>query len=639
MKSCFTTLRFILACLFCMAQVSAQSYYPGGLGNTNIVLWLNARKTGSITQNGSNQVSQWADLSGNGYNFGQAATAQEPVYGAISGPYNRPALTFTSTSSQYLSTPVLPASISFTAGTSSFAVGSFNAPQTAQGWQRIYDFGDGQGSNNIMMGRYGSSANLYYEGWNGGAGDQTWTTSNPIVNGYDTLYEAVQQSGAVGTISAVSHYLAGTSQADNGAAGSSKTWVPPSIARNANYIGRSNWPADNYFSGTLSEILLYNTAFNTTKRIIMENYLSAEWDEAISTVKYIPPTSTTYSTNLVGVGYTSATDNFLSNPAGSTDGLGFSSGAGAADFLNTAGYLMAAHNGQSNTIISNATVPGVSNSSGSIGLWNRSWNVQKTGGNSSGLITLNFNFNDYNGTAPNGTYSYDILYNATDGSFATGSNQLVTTASTTVSGNTVSFVVNAANLPNGYYTLIWSTTGILPVILTKFTAIKQDRRSLLQWSTSMETGSSSFEIQRDISNSGFATIGTVAADSTSMTPGHYSFMDNSPAMGVNDYRLKMVDQAGNSSFSAIRTVDFGTAGAATIDIYPNPAIDQLNIRIANVSAISNIHVINLQGQVLQTIRSSSSNTVNFPVNRLAAGIYFIVVNTANMKYVQKFIKN
>ncbi len=281
-------LRLILACLFCVAEVSAQSYYPGGLGNSNLVVWLNANKAGSITQNGGNRVSQWADLSGNGYNFVQATIAQEPVYGAAAGPYNRPALSFISTSAEYLSTPTLPSSISFTAGASSFAVGSFNAPQTTQGWQRVFDFGSGQGSNNIMMGRRGSTANFYYEGWNGGAGDQTWTTGNAIVNAYDTLYEAVQQGGTVGTLTGVAHYLAGTSQPNSGNVGSSQTWVPPSIARTSNYIGRSNWAADNYFTGTLSEILLYNTAFNTTQRMILENYLSAEWGEAISTSRIYP---------------------------------------------------------------------------------------------------------------------------------------------------------------------------------------------------------------------------------------------------------------------------------------------------------------------------------------------------------------
>ena len=640
MKSFFMSMRIILGWLFCMAQVSAQSYYPGGLGNTNIVIWLNANKAGSITQNGSNQVSQWADLSGNGYSFVQATTTQEPVYGAVSGPYNRPALTFISTSSQYLSTPGLPASISFTTGASSFAVGSFNAPQTGQGWQRIFDLGDGTASNNIAFGRYGATANLYYEGWKGGTGDQTYTTTSPIVNGFDTLYEAVQQGGAAGTLSAVSHYASGTSQADNGGAGSSKTWVPPSIARTANYIGRSNWAADNYFSGTLSEILLYNTAFNATQRIIIENYLSAEWGEAISTVKYIPPTSTTYTTNLVGIGYTSAADNFLVNPAGSTDGLGFSSTTGATGFLNTTGYLTAAHNGQANTVISNATVPGIT-SAGSLSRWNRSWDVQKTGGNATGLVTLNFNFSDYNGTVPNGTLVYSLLYNATDGSFATGTNALVTTSSTSVSGNIVSFVVNAANLANGYYSIIYSSSPIiLPVILTEFVATKQGDNSLLQWSTSLEEGSARFDIERATASAGFTTIGTIAAQDNSLTPAIYSFMDSNPEAGPNDYRLKMVDQDGNASYSAIRSVDFGTGTPVVIRVYPSPMADELHISISNnFTGTARILVVDLQGQVLRVMRSASSNTVIIPVNGLAAGIYFIEVNTDTIRYIQKVLKN
>ncbi len=76
-----------------------------------------------------------------------------------------------------------------------------------------------------------------------------------------------------------------------------------------------------------------------------------------------------------------------------------------------------------------------------------------------------------------------------------------------------------------------------------------------------------------------------------------------------------------------------------ISIYPNPAADQLNITIDNFTGSANILVINLQGQVLRIARAASSNTVIIPVNGLAAGIYFVEVNTDTIKYVQKFIKN
>lgn len=635
--------RFILiiaAGWVCSPHGIAQSYYPGGLGNSNLLLWLNANKSSSITQNGSNQVSQWSDLSGNGYHFTQGTNGNKPVYGTAASPTSKPALTFTSTSSQYLSIASLPSTISFTAGVSSFAVASYSAPQTTQGWQRIFDFGNGTGSNNFMMGRNGNSANAYYEAWNGGSGDQTYTSSSPIVNLSENIYEAVQQAGTAGSLSNVAHYLAGATQTATGQAGSSKTYVPNSIARTSNYIGRSNWALDNYFSGTMSEILIYNTAFNTTQRVIMENYVSAEWNQTVSVSKYTPPTTTTYTTNLVGIGYTSATDYFLADSAGSTDGLGFSSGSTATDFLNTTGYVMAAHNAQSNTVITNATIPRITSAS-PLNLWNRSWNVQKTGGNTAGAVTLNFNFSDYNGSTPTATNTFALLYNATDGSFAGGTNQLVTTTSTTVSGKIVSFTLTASNLSAGYYTIIYSASPIaLPVTLTGFTATKEGSNSLLEWSIAKTSDLSGIDIQRSTDGAHFLTIGTEASAAYSTTSGQYTFTDSNPLPGVNYYRLVITAQDGALSYSPVRSVIFDAGGNADISlhVYPNPVSDRLHLSFANLSGTVSIRLIDVRGQVLRMMTTAAASA-DMSVNDFPKGVYVVEIIGTNGKYSREILKN
>jgi hypothetical protein len=627
-----------LASCFCLRQSFAQSYYPGGLGNTNLLIWLNANKSSSITKNGSNQVSQWSDLSGNGYNFSQATTANEPVYGATAAPNGRPALTFTSTSSQYLALASLPSSISFAGGISTFTQVSYNASQTSWGWERIYDFGNGQASNNLTFGRKGSTANFYYEGFTGSTGDQTYTTSSPIVNGSSNIYEAVQQGAAPGNYTAVKHYLAGALQAGAGAAGSN-TWVPSSITRTKNYLGHSNWTADDYFSGTMSEILIYKTAFNTTQRVIMENYLSAEWNQTVSVSRYTPATTTTYGTNLVGVGYTSGTDYFLTNPAGSTDGFGFSSGTGASDFLNTVGYLMAAHNGQSNTTISNASIYNITSSS-SISRWNRSWKLQKTAGNATGNVTINFNFSDYNGTTPSSANTYGLLFNATDGTFASGFNDVVTTVSTpTVSGNIVSFVVNAANLANGYYTIIYSSTP-LPVQLTGFTATRQGSGTQVKWSVAQETNLiEHYEIQRGANAADISTIGRVTAIGNSSLPAQYSFSDSKPATGMNYYRLKMVDRDGTGTYSIVIPVNFPADGKIAMSLYPNPVADRLHIIMTDAVSEISVLVFNTRGQVVRTVISAASDVVEVPVSDLSKGVYIVEVKAGTTKYIEKILKN
>ena len=623
-----------LASCFCTRQSFAQSYYPGGLGNTNLLIWLNADKSSSITKNGSNQVSQWSDLSGNGYNFSQATNGNKPVYGATAAPNGRPALTFTSTSSQYLALASLPSSISFAGGISTFTQVSFNASQTSWGWERVYDFGNGQASNNFTFGRYGSTANFYYEGFSGSTGNQTYTSSSPVVNGSSNIFEAVQLGAPAGNYTTVRHYLAGTLQT----AGASSTWIPAAIARTKNYLGRSNWAADNYFSGTMSEILIYKSAFNTTQRVIMENYLSAEWNQAVSVSRYTPATTTTYGTNLVGVGYTSGTDNFLTNPAGSTDGFGFSSGTGATDFLNTAGYLMAAHNGQSNTTISNASIYNITSAS-SISRWNRSWKLQKTAGNATGVVTINFNFSDYNGTTPSSANTYGLLFNATDGTFASGFNDVVTTVSTpTVSGNIVSFVVNAANLANGYYTILYSSTP-LPVQLTGFTAARQGNGTLLKWSVAQETNMDHYEIQRGVNAADISTIGQVTANGYSSLPTQYNFSDSKPATGMNYYRLKMVDRDGASTYSIVIPVNFPVDREIAMSLYPNPVGDKLHITMTDPASVVSVLVFNTRGQVVRTVISVASDVVDVPVSDLSKGIYIVEVKAGTTKYVQKILKN
>lgn len=232
-------------------KVLAQ-YYPGGIGNSNLKIWVNANINSSLTYNGSNQVSAWNDLSGNGYNFGQATTSQMPVYVANGGPNSLPALKFTVGSSQYLSTPTLPSSISFSAGLSSLSI--VNYTNNSPNWNRIFDFGNGSGVSNIWFGRANSSNEICIEGWNP-AGGRVYGSSNSITPGSNNMFEAVQQGGTPGNNTLVSMFSAGTQLTTTSDISGNVTPLISAVNRVNNYIGRSNWSGDSYYDGTMSEIL------------------------------------------------------------------------------------------------------------------------------------------------------------------------------------------------------------------------------------------------------------------------------------------------------------------------------------------------------------------------------------------------
>lgn len=622
---------FVLSPLLFFGQ---NNYFPGGLGNSNLKIWLNASNNASLTYNGSNQVSLWSDLSNNGFNFSQGTSGNQPIYNATGGPNSRPTVNFTRANAQFLSTSLLPGSISFASGVSAFSVVNFTS---VGNFERIYDFGNGDASNNLLAGRHATTANFFYEGFAGATGAQTYTTSTPIVNGTPNIYEAIQQGGTVGTNTSVAFYSMGTSQTSSGGSGS-VTKLPAAINRTLNYVGKSNWAGDAYFEGSISEILFYNTALNNTQRTIIENYLAAGWGMTISSSQFTPPSSTTYNKNLVGIGYTSVSDNVLLIPAGSTDGFGLSSGTGAGDFLNTTGYLMAAHNGQTNSLLSNQNISGVSTPE--VSRMNRSWYLQKSGGNATGNVTLSFNFGDYNGTGlPAGAISFGLIYHPTNGDFSSGSTTLITN-NFTFAGSQINFEVPASSISNGYYSIVWSNIFTLPVKLKNFKAEKNKSSVTLSWLMAEQDNLSHFVIERSSDGRKFNTLAGISEiNRNTDLSAAYEFEDREPAPKANYYRLKIVDKEGSATYSPVKMITMSESGVKKeISIYHNPGSGLLNINFGEQTGNVKLRIVNSSGQTLWSANRSVNRLESLNIDFLSKGIYYLTIDTGQESITKKFIK-
>ncbi len=90
---------------------------------------------------------------------------------------------------------------------------------------------------------------------------------------------------------------------------------------------------------------------------------------------------------------------------------------------------------------------------------------------------------------------------------------------------------------------------------------------------------------------------------------------------------------------AIITISNQTVGLAEfetkkIDIFPNPAKNQLRIENENLK-INSISIINIRGKTVKTI---TKNTKTIDVFDLTKGIYFLQIYTDNDLINRKFIK-
>jgi hypothetical protein len=166
----------------------------------------------------------------------------------------------------------------------------------------------------------------------------------------------------------------------------------------------------------------------------------------------------------------------------------------------------------------------------------------------------------------------------------------------------------------------------LPVKLSKFEIAKEGNSTNLTWSTTEETNSDHFDVQRSTDGKQWTTIQTVAAAGESVAEHHYFAVDEDPLNGDNLYRLHMIDRDGSSAYSKIQSVRFDIKSDFTM--FPNPLSDQLSIKTAeDWSKVEKIQIYNMQGK--EVYKSGGKPARDIDLKHLAGGMYVVKVTQKN----------
>lgn len=178
---------------------------------------------------------------------------------------------------------------------------------------------------------------------------------------------------------------------------------------------------------------------------------------------------------------------------------------------------------------------------------------------------------------------------------------------------------------------IASTATPLPVTLVSFTAQKTSAGSeissaLLYWTTSVETNSDHFEVERSENGKYWANIGNVIANGESAALLNYSFKDGQPKAGENLYRLRMVDKDGTFAYSRIQSVTFDGLNS-DLSVYPNPSADKLFVR--DYSTVKDINVSNLNGNTVYKSSSFALGNGFIDLTSLSQGMYIVKIARVN----------
>ncbi|SKB52021.1 T9SS type A sorting domain-containing protein [Dyadobacter psychrophilus] len=168
----------------------------------------------------------------------------------------------------------------------------------------------------------------------------------------------------------------------------------------------------------------------------------------------------------------------------------------------------------------------------------------------------------------------------------------------------------------------------LSVTLVKFEVSKEGQTAHLKWSTTDETNSNRFEIERSHNGRTWNKIGMVKAYNESRVLRDYRYADCTPDRGENLYRLRMVDKDGIFAYSHIVIIEFD-GNSPDVFIYPNPSEDKISIR--DYANVKELIISDLNGRPLYHSKSFSQGNGIVEIKSLAQGVYIIKLKHVNGK--------
>ncbi len=185
--------------------------------------------------------------------------------------------------------------------------------------------------------------------------------------------------------------------------------------------------------------------------------------------------------------------------------------------------------------------------------------------------------------------------------------------------------------------------SIIPVELTKFSAVVENGFAKLEWITATETNNSGYQIERK-SGTDWENIGFVKGNGTTTERSSYSFVDNLSNLKAEKiyYRLKQIDFDGTAHYSNTVEVSFLPDQFMLMQNYPNPFNPSTTIKFAlpKTSEVKLV-VFNTLGQVVSELVNQKFDagyyTVEFNAANLSSGIYYYRLEADNFVSVKKMI--
>lgn len=178
---------------------------------------------------------------------------------------------------------------------------------------------------------------------------------------------------------------------------------------------------------------------------------------------------------------------------------------------------------------------------------------------------------------------------------------------------------------------------ILPVELISFDVEPNKDNTLLTWQTASEINNDHFQIEHSTDGRNFNSIGEVDGNGDSFSINDYSFTHDTPANGINYYRLKQVDYDGAFEYSHIILTPFGEKEDWLL--YPTTSANNLNIEWEEGISAQAASIFSFTGnKVLHQSLDAEAGNAQINIDHLPEGSYIIQLKSGRQILSKRFVK-
>lgn len=179
--------------------------------------------------------------------------------------------------------------------------------------------------------------------------------------------------------------------------------------------------------------------------------------------------------------------------------------------------------------------------------------------------------------------------------------------------------------------ILASCASVFPVSLVSFRAKAVKGKSILNWQAASEQQLDYYMVEHGQDGIHFRVIGTQSPNGNSIPVKSYQWVHLAPPHGINYYRLKMVDQDGDFSYSDV--VSLRTLGH--LSVYPNPTQNRVYI-LGLEEGPARVLLKDIIGRVL--FESTVSEGQAIDMGGVPGGIYLLAVESGHQSMVFRIIR-